>query len=351
MWIEYYEYKKGRISMFIIKKRMICSIVAVMLVLPLLLSGCTAQNQSDTQTPKEVSETEKRVITLGQSGSLCQAALLMAYEKGFLEQEGFEVNLLKGDYPTLRDGLASGKVDVTDGFLMSWLKPVEAGLDLVFTTGVHTGCLAAVVLNDSDYKGFSDLKGKTIGVSGGIGGVPMNFAYRALYKEGLDNADYEWRDYPAPQLLAALEKGEIQAAVTTEHVSFAWIDSGKARLIRSSTYDDDFKDEYCCLLTFRGELARNEPEVVEAVTRAVMKATEWVANNKEETVDILVEKGYVMGTKEYNLKLLHGYDYLADVDGARTRESLEIAIKEMKATGILDEATDESKLLERIFFD
>ncbi len=331
------------------KKGKGCLIVAVIVVIGLLLNGCTAKNPSVTQTQSEVDKTEKKVITLGQSGSLCQAALLMAHEKGFLEEEGFEVNLLKGDYPTLRDGLAGGKVDVTDGLLMSWLKPVEAGLDLVFTTGVHTGCLAAVVLNDSDYKGFSDLKGKIIGVSGGIGGVPMNFAYRALHKEGLDTADFVWRDYPAPQLLAALEKGEIQAAVTTEHVSFAWIDSGKVALIRSSTYDDDFKDEYCCLLTFRGELARNEPEVVEAITRAVMKASEWVANNKEETIDILIENDYVMGTKEYNLKLLHGYNYLPDIDGAR--KALEISIKEFKATGIFNETTDEIKLLERIFFN
>ncbi len=328
--------------------------LALSLVLGIsLLAGCGTTGTDAPQEPDDSQQGEasavNREIVIGQSGSLCQAALLMAYEKGYLADAGFDVTFLKGDYPTLRDGLAAGTVDVTDGLLMSWIKPVESGLDLAFTTGVHTGCLAALAPIDSGINGFADLKGKTIGVSGGIGGVPMSFAYRAIYKDGLDVNDFQWRDYPAPQLITALENGEVDAVVTTEQVSFRWIDDNQVKLFRSSSSDDDFKGEYCCLLTFRGELSREDPELVADFTNAVIKASEWVAQNKEETVEILLEKEYVLGDKEYNLRLLEGYNYIPDIDGAK--ETLEIAVSEFKATGILNETTDVSELVERVFFD
>ena len=322
----------------IVKSKVI--ILIVLSVLASFLVGCAKQQETTSELKK---------ITLGQSGSVCQAALLMAYEKGFLEEAGFEVTLFKGDYPTLRDGLATGKVDVTDGLLMSWLKPVESGLDLVFTTGIHTGCLAAVSLKNSGYNSFSDLKGKVIGVSGGIGGVPMNFAYRAILKEGLNPEDFEWRDYPAQQLITALENGEIQAAITTEQVSLNWVDEGKVDFIRSSTHDHDFSGEYCCLLTFRGGFLRNDPESAEAITKAVMKAAEWVQDNKEETVDILLEKGHISGTREYALELLEGFNYNPSVQGGKS--AIDIAIKEFKETGILNNNTNEKELADRIFKD
>ncbi len=289
----------------------------------------------------------KKKIVVGQNGNLCQGPLIIAYEKGFFKKEGLEVTLLKGDYPTLRDGLATGKVDVTDGLVVTWLKPIQGGLDINFTTGIHTGCIATIVLKNSPYNNFKDLKGKIIGISGGIGGGSMNFGYRAILHEGGDVKDYTWRDYPAAQLILALEKKEIDAAIIGEQLGIKVVNERKAKLIRSSTLDPDFKNEYCCMLCIRGKIVREDPKTAKAITRAVIRAAKWVAAHKEETVKLLLEKKYAMGDLDYNLGLMKTYKYIPSVAGGR--HAIKVSIEEFKKLGLFESKVNVEKETDKIF--
>ncbi|AFS79171.1 putative nitrate/sulfonate/bicarbonate ABC transporter periplasmic binding protein [Gottschalkia acidurici 9a] len=323
------------------------------------LAGCSDSNKVDVSTNKDVSTTSKetkvekvkklenRKIVVGQNGGICQSPLIMAYEKGYFKEEGLDVELLKGDYPVLRDGLATGRVDVSDGLVVQWLKPIQSGLDINFTLGIHTGCTSAVVPKGSDIKGFEELKGKTIGVTGGIGGGGMNFGYRSILRDGLDIKDYKWKDYPAQQLITALEKGEIQAAIVGDQVGLQWYKDGKVDRIRSSTHDQDYKEEYCCLLSIRGPIVREEPEVAEAITRAVLKGAKWVNENKEETAKIMVDKKYVNGDYQYNLELINSYNYIPSIQGGK--DAVKISIDELKQLDLFDKNIDIDKETEKIF--
>jgi len=56
-------------------------------------------------------------------------------------------------------------------------------------------------------KTWADLKGKTIGVSGTIGGGSMNYAFRDIAYEGLDpQNDYQWVHIPRRRLYSLLWK-------------------------------------------------------------------------------------------------------------------------------------------------
>ena len=290
---------------------------------------------------------KKKKIVVGQNGNLCQGPLIIAYEKGYFKKEGLDVELLKGDYPTLRDGLATGKVDVTDGLVVTWLKPIEGGLDINFTTGIHTGCIATITLKDAPYNNLKDLRGKSIGISGGIGGGAMNFGYRAILHEGSDVKDYNWKDYPAAQLTLALEKKEIDAAIIGEQLGIKAVNEGKFKLIRSSTFDPDFKEEYCCVLAIRGRLVREDSKTAQKITRAVIRAAKWVAAHKDETVKLLVEKKYVMGDFNYNLGLVRGYKYIPSVAGGK--QAIVTSIEEFKKLGLLDASLDVAKEANKIF--
>jgi NitT/TauT family transport system substrate-binding protein len=291
--------------------------------------------------------TVKKKIVVGQNGNLCQGPLIIAYEKGFFKKEGLEVELLKGDYPTLRDGLATGKVDVTDGLVVTWLKPIQGGLDINFTTGIHTGCIVTIALKDSPYKNFKDLKGKTIGISGGIGGGSMNFGYRAILHENGDVKDYNWKDYPAAQLTLALEKKEIDAAIIGEQLGIKAVNEGNFKVIRSSTLDPDFKEEYCCVLAIRGPIIRQDPKTAKAITRAVIRAAKWVAAHKEETVKLLLAKKYVLGDFDYNLELVNAYKYIPSVAGGK--QAIVTSIEEFKKLGLFDASVNVAKEANKIF--
>ena len=95
----------------------------------------------------------------------------------------------------------------------------------------------------------------------------MNYAYRVAFHEGLDpRRDFEWKAYPSPLLFAALERGEIDAAVTGDTLNFIPIKAGKARLVSMMATDQFSKDEYCCLLVFNTAFFKEHPEVAAAVT-------------------------------------------------------------------------------------
>src|SRR3569623_1933019 len=69
------------------------------------------------------------------------AAIFTAVEKGYFKDEGLDVELVRCEWATYKDALALGRFDVTHHLVMYFLKPIEQGLDVKFTAGIHRGCL------------------------------------------------------------------------------------------------------------------------------------------------------------------------------------------------------------------
>lgn len=149
--------------------------------------------------------------------------MFAAYENGYFKEEGLDVELIKGDHATLKESLATGKIDATDGVLQQWIKPVEQGLNVKFTAGIHNGCLQVLLPKNSPIKSVKDFKGKT------IGGGPMNMTSRLLFQAGLDvKKDVSWRAFPAAELELALEKGEVDIIALPDPLAQIIVDKGKA---------------------------------------------------------------------------------------------------------------------------
>src|SRR5580704_13740129 len=109
-------------------------------------------------------EGQKNKLKVAYLGLTCEAPIFIAQEKGFFAEEGLEVELVKTDWDGLREGLGTGQFDANHTLVMYLLKPIESGVDVKMTGGVHTGCLRVQVPAKSDYKSVKELKGKKIGV-------------------------------------------------------------------------------------------------------------------------------------------------------------------------------------------
>src|SRR5215469_14169508 len=142
-----------------------------------LLVGCDQGSK-----PTAVASNKVRV---GYIGLTCEAPIFTAYEKGFFKEEGLDVSLVKCEWANYKDVLALGGFDVTHHLIMYFLKPVEQGLDVKFTGGIHRGCLRVQALTQGKINSISDLRGKRIGVPG-MGTPPFIFANRALIARGID---------------------------------------------------------------------------------------------------------------------------------------------------------------------
>src|ERR1700674_79602 len=157
-------------------------------------------------------------IRVGYIGLTCEAPIFSAVEKGFFKEEGLEVEMVKCEWANYKDVLALGGFDITHHLIMYLLKPIEQGLDVKFTAGVHTGCLRVQTATDSKIKTVQDLRGKRIGVPG-MGTPPFIFANRVLNANGIDGSrDVTWAVYPAGELGLALEKGQVDAVADSEPI-------------------------------------------------------------------------------------------------------------------------------------
>ncbi|NPV92784.1 MAG: ABC transporter substrate-binding protein [Firmicutes bacterium] len=331
------------------KKKVLVFLLAVSLIVTTAfsLTGCGKKTEPAATNQTAPAGEAAQKIRVGIFATVCEVPIFAAYEKGFFKAEGLDVELIRGDANTLKEGLATGKIDATDGVLMQWIKPIEQGLDVKFTAGIHTGCIQVLVPPNSNIKTVKDFKGKTIGVTG-IGGGPMNLVSRVLADNGVDlKNDVTWKAYPAAELELALEKGEVDIISLPDPVAQLIVNKGKAVKFIDMAKDEPYKSEYCCLVVQNGKFLRENPEKSAAVTRAILKAAEWVSKNPEEAAKLSVDNKYVPGDYKVNADILAGYNYQPSVDGGE--KALAIAAKKMQEIGILDPSTNTDELAKKTF--
>src|SRR5246500_4577371 len=192
-------------------------------------------------------------VRVGYIGITCEAPIFSAVENGFFKEEGLDPELVKCEWSKYKDVLALGGFDITHHLIMYLLKPIEQGLDVKFTAGIHTGCLRVQTATDSKIKTVQDLRGKRIGVPG-MGTPPFIFANRVLSANGIDaSREITWTVYPAGELGLALEKGQVDAVADSEPIGTLLMADGKVRNVADQAADAPYKDEYCCAVVVSGK--------------------------------------------------------------------------------------------------
>ncbi len=255
---------------------------------------------ASAQTPQKV--------RIGYNGSACEAGLYVAYHKGFFKQAGIEAELVKMDFETLKEGLATGKVDATQGNF-KWIKPVEQGLNVKLVAGIHNGCIQVVVPSNSSIKSIRDLKGKTVGVEA-MGGGPMILLAMELSKLGVDfKKDVSWKVYPPPQMEQAVEKGEVDAIGSWDPWGEIALEKNTYRRIFLSSVNKPYKDMYCCFLGLRTDLITKDPALARKLVQAWLKGVEAVAKDPAEAAKIEIDNKYVGGDVRLIRKLLSAYHW------------------------------------------
>jgi NitT/TauT family transport system substrate-binding protein len=286
-------------------------------------------------------------IRVGYVGITCEAPIFSAMERGFFKEEGLEVELVKCDWKNYKDVLALGGYDITHHLVMYFLKPIEQGLDVKFTGGIHRGCLRLQVPVNSTIRKVEDLRGKRIAVPG-MGTPPFIFAYRVLGTKGLDAArDVSWVVYPAGELGLAIEKGEVDAIADSEPIGSMLVAQGKVRNLADQATDFPYSQEYCCAVLANGKFIAKNPKATAAATRALLKAAKWVEANPAAAARLSVEKKYLASTVDQNTFAISHLRYIPSVEGAR--EAVKLAAAEMKTAGMLRGDTDVPELVQRSF--
>ncbi|MEA3186172.1 MAG: sulfonate transport system substrate-binding protein [Chthoniobacter sp.] len=308
----------------------------------LIFSGC--KKTAETSTPGANGLTKVRV---GYIGITCEAPIFSAIENGFFKEEGLEPELVKCEWSKYKDVLALGGYDITHHLVMYFLKPIEQGLDVKFTGGIHRGCLRVQASVKGNIHKIEDLRGKRIGVPG-MGTPPFIFANRVLGANGIDAMkEIEWRVFPAGELGLALEKGEVDAVADSEPIGTMLLAQGLVRNVADQAKDIPYKDEYCCAVIANGKWLSANPKIAAAATRALLKGAKWVNANPRLAARMSVEKKYLASNPELNTTAIGNLSYVPSVVGAE--QAVLSAATEMKMAGMLSPTTDVPALAKKAF--
>jgi NitT/TauT family transport system substrate-binding protein len=309
----------------------------------LSLNGCDRKSE----TPPAEASSGPMKIRVGYIGLTCEAPIFTAVEKGFFKEENLDVELVKCEWQNYKDVLALGGYDITHHLVMYFLKPIEQGLDIKFTAGIHRGCLRVQASTKGDIHTIKDLRGKRIGVPG-MGTPPFIFANRVLGANGIDpKTEITWIVFPAGELGLALDKGEVDAVADAEPIGSMLIAQGKVRKIADQVEDAPYKDEYCCAVIVNGKFLTKNPKATAAATRAMLKAAKWVEANPAAAAKLSVEKKYLASNVEQNAVAISKIRYNPSVAGAE--KAVKMASAEMKRAGMLSPTTDPDDLAKRAF--
>jgi NitT/TauT family transport system substrate-binding protein len=328
--------EKGKMSL---KKKL--SAIAVALIATLLLTSCGQ---------KQEVKADDYVVKIGYSGSLCEAPVHMAVEKGFFAEEGLKVDVIKLAPGTAFEAVTAGKTDAGFGLLASLIQPLSNGLPIKITSGLHTGCDKVLVPKNSGINNLTDLKGKRIGVPS-MSSSPIIFAKRALADAGIGvsekNMEVEFVVFSASDLPIALKNGSIDAIAMNDPTAAVAQKEYDLNNLVDSAVTEPYKHQYCCTAYVSDSLAKEHPELAAKYTRAMQKASAWIQQNQDETAKIQVEKKWVAGDADFNAKVLKSYNYNPSAKGAY--DAFGITAKQLQKVGMVAPDVDVEALHKNSF--
>lgn len=330
-------------------KKFLKSILVVTTSLTLLtVTGCS-QSSNNGDSSSDNGEFE---LKIAYNNSLCEAPIQMGVELGFFEDEGLNVKMIKVDAAHMPEAIGSGQIDAGFGLLGKYLQPIDNGLDIKVTAGIHTGCIKVLVPEDSDIKTVEDLKGKVVGTTGLGAAAPTIVVRRSLYHAGLnatdENCDVEFAVYSGSDLAQALSNGAVDAIANGDPQASIAQEEYNLRTLIDTTTDDEYKDEYCCISFVTGDIAENHPDIADKFTRAIMKAAQYVEENPEEVAQIQIDKEWVTGDLELNTKLLSAYNYEPSVNGGY--EALKATVPDLQAIGLISADRNPDEFIDSITY-
>jgi NitT/TauT family transport system substrate-binding protein len=284
---------------------------------------------------------------------VCTAAVPVALHRGFFARYNLDVEFLQlaGNTDQMLQALATDKADAGSSMLLNWLKPLEQGIDVKLTTGLHGGCTRLFVGKNSGIADIIGLKGKTIGVSS-ISGPPRNFFAILLSDAGLDpQTDVQWREFPADLQLMAWQRGEIQAIADSD--PNAWLTERRANgeiIEIASNLSGDYADLSCCTLGVRSSLWTADPAAVGALTHAIRDAAHHVAEHPDDAAEVFSKYTPKVAVADLAAMLRsHTHSHHPSGDALR-REVVKIT-GDLKRAGIIKPSTDPGKLANRVVVD
>lgn len=308
------------------------SVFGLFVALAIVVNACASPTTAPTAAPPTAApptvapsgQTLHISIMVGGLNKIIYLIPTLAKQLGYYNEQNLDVQLL--DEPAgveAEDAMLAGQVNAVVGFydhtvgLQAKGKKTESVIVLDQVTGEAE--IVSSKLADQ-IKSPADFKGRNLGVTGIGSGTYYLTLYLAV-KNGLKVEDVHPIAVGAGNtFIAAMQKGQIDAGMTTEPTISRLLKSGDGKLLIDMRTSEGNKAALgggypgACVYAQTDWVNKNK-ETVQRLVNAYVKALKYVRSHSAEEITTQVPQDYYQGDKELYLTALKGSLDMFSPDG------------------------------------
>src|SRR5258706_3013673 len=231
--------------------------------------------------------TPPATMKVGVSASISNVSVYAAIERGYFAERGLTVvpqGVASGSqaFPLL----LNGQIAATATDPISALVAISKGIPIVIVAQgsaglptLETDPTGLVVRGDSQIRTGADFEGKTIAVNA-LSSLSQISAQAAIDALGGDSRKVKFVEVPVPNMIAAVERKQVDGAVTSE----PFISQAKKAGLRVALHPPTQGTPGIPQLVFvtSRAYAASNPDVIRNFTAALTRANGFLAENPEE---------------------------------------------------------------------
>jgi NitT/TauT family transport system substrate-binding protein len=317
------------------------SLIGTVIGASLVLSACGGSDpDAGTESPDSAGSV---AINVAETAGIPSAFLTYGVQEGFFEEEGLDVTVdTSAGGAAAVPGLVSGGIQLAGSNTVSALLAASKGLPIsmvapgTFASETEGEDFSAVIVTeDSDIQEPADLAGKTIAVNTleNIGDVTIS---AALEEQGVDPEGIKFVEIGFPDMLPALERGQIDAAWEIEPFVSIGATSGTRPVLWP--YVDAYPGLMVGSFLATNEYREQNPEVIESFRKGLAATAEAVSADPDAFRAALPELAK-MTPEVAEAMTLPVWKTEVDVD------SLTFIEEQMRAQGVIAEPFDVSTIV------
>lgn len=216
------------------------AVTAAALAITLAFTGCASSSAPAATSSGDAAEVPEIIPMTIARGAVTIENSILAYEKGFFEDEGLDVDLQVtggGGGAATNSALIAGEMDIAATDAVTAVRAINEKMPIVVVAGTKSAnpdqpgeaSDGLIVPPGSTITDWKDLAGKKIGVPE-LGGLPHLTVVAALEENGIPLDEVEFVPIPLDALTAAAANGQVDAIFTFSIFLLQAVEQGFTRI-------------------------------------------------------------------------------------------------------------------------
>jgi len=335
------------------RKILVTFLLAVVVAAVVITAGCTGNGDSDS--------TELKELNFGYQPSTHQIAYMTAMKKGWWEEAitpyGYTTDPAKNEiqFPTgapEMQAMLAGEIDVAYVGSAPVISALSTGLEAKIVAAVQTQGSALVLQPDIEYNSPEDLRGLTIATFP-TGTIQDTILREWLVSNGLtigENSkagEVDILPMGPGDAITAMTAGQIDGTFLPSPSPTMLVEEGHGKVVEWS--GSMMPNHPCCVLVVSDRLIEDDPDLVTALVKTHIRATEYDLAHPGEAAQTYAD--YTKNTLEVAQDSIANWDgtWTADpnliVDGVMDYVSVQVDL------GYIDNPLTEDQIFDLSFYE